>query len=233
MEMCKEMKAVNVTAMVGEYAGFKMSVSFDSFNQKFVMNLKGQLSHNLEIGADPLGNISRINHAIESMPRQLAELQTKLENVERQLETAKTEVTKPFAQEEELAQKLERLAALNALLNMDEKGDEALGMDDEPGEESESRETSGQAVQKSGQEESVPETEKKSNAVTMPYSGKAAGQGIAAGSGGFPTRKIAAAMADQPVQRMSLREKLEAFKMQAAGAGRTDMEKAKGKEETL
>ena len=47
-----------------EYAGFKMAVSFDSFNHKFVMNLKGQLSHNLEIGSDPLGNIARINHAL-------------------------------------------------------------------------------------------------------------------------------------------------------------------------
>lgn len=121
MEMCKEMKTVNVPATVGEYAGFKMAVSFDSFNHKFVMNLKGQLSHNLEIGSDPLGNIARINHALESMPKQLAEAQTKLENVEHQLETAKAEVQKPFSQEQELAEKLDRLSALNALLNMDER----------------------------------------------------------------------------------------------------------------
>ena len=80
------------------------------------MNLKGQLSHNLEVGSDPLGNISRINHALEFMPKQLMEAQTKLETVEHQLETAKVEVTKPFAQEAELAEKLERLSALNALL---------------------------------------------------------------------------------------------------------------------
>ena len=148
VEMCKETKTVNVPATVGEYAGFKMAVSFDSFNHKFVMNLKGQLSHNLEIGSDPLGNIARINHALESMPKQLAEAQTKLETVERQLETAKVEVTKPFAQEAELAEKLERLSALNALLNMDEKGDDALGMDDAPEEENEGQETSGHDVQK-------------------------------------------------------------------------------------
>lgn len=91
---------------------------FDAFNHKFVMNLKGQLSHNLEVGSDPLGNISRINHALESMPKQLMEAQTKLETVEHQLETAKVEVTKPFAQEAELAEKLERLSALNALLSV-------------------------------------------------------------------------------------------------------------------
>ena len=77
------------------------------------------------------------------MPKQLAEAQTKLETVERQLETAKVEVTKPFAQEAELAEKLERLSALNALLNMDEKGGDALGMDDAPEEENEGQETSG------------------------------------------------------------------------------------------
>lgn len=138
MEMCKEIKTVNAPAVIGEYAGFKMAVSFDSFNHKFVMNIKGQLSHNLEIGSDPLGNISRINHALESMTKELAEARTKLDNVEHQLETAKVEVTKPFAQEAELAEKLDRLSALNALLNMDEKGDDGIGMEDdtlEPGEE--------------------------------------------------------------------------------------------------
>ena len=68
------------------------------------------------------------------MPKQLTEAQTKLETVERQLETAKVEVKKPFAQESELAEKLKRLSALNALLNMDEKGGDAIGMDDTPEE---------------------------------------------------------------------------------------------------
>lgn len=123
MEMCREMKSVHVPAIVGEYAGFKMAVSFDSFSRKFVTNVKGQLSHNLEIGSDPLGNIARINHALESMPKHLAEARIKLENVECQLEIAKAKVIKPFAQEAELSKKLERLSSLNALLNMDEKGE--------------------------------------------------------------------------------------------------------------
>ena len=136
VEMCKEMKSVNAPTVIGEYAGFQMAVSFDSLNHKFVMNLKGELSHNLEVGADPLGNITRINNALEAMPRQLEESKTKLETVEHQLETAKAEVQKPFAQEAELAEKLDRLSALNALLNMDEKGGDALGMDDEPEQDS-------------------------------------------------------------------------------------------------
>jgi uncharacterized membrane-anchored protein YhcB (DUF1043 family) len=78
------------------------------------------------------------------MPKQLAEAQTKLETVEHQLETAKAEVTKPFAQEAELAEKLDRLSALNALLNMDEKGNDAIDMDDDAPEQ----DTSGQDVQK-------------------------------------------------------------------------------------
>ena len=129
--MCKEIKGINASADVGEYLGFKLNVTFDSFNNKFVMNVKGAMSHPMEVGTDSLGNIARINNALEAMPAQLEEAQTKLSNVEHQLETAKAEVNKPFAQEAELSEKLDRLTALNALLNMDEKGNDAIGMDEE------------------------------------------------------------------------------------------------------
>ena len=117
--MCKEIKGINASADVGEYLGFKLNVTFDSFNNKFVMNVKGAMSHPMEVGSDPLGNITRINNVLEAMPAQLEEAQTKLSNVEHQLETAKAEVDKPFPQEAELSEKLERLAELNALLNID------------------------------------------------------------------------------------------------------------------
>ncbi len=131
IEMCKAVKATDISTNIGEYAGFKLAVSFDSFNHKFVMNVKGQLSHNMEVGSDPLGNITRINNLLESIPKHLEETKTKLETVEHQLETAKIEVQKPFEKEAELAEKLDRLSVLNALLNMDEKGDEGIGMDDD------------------------------------------------------------------------------------------------------
>jgi len=244
VEMCKEMKTVNVPATVGEYAGFKMAVSFDSFNHKFVMNLKGQLSHNLEIGSDPLGNISRINHALESMPKQLAEAQTKLENVERQLETAKTEVNKPFAQEAELAEKLERLSALNALLNMDEKGDNAIGMDDSTDidnvqeEENSSQDTSGHNVQKFGNEKTISNKsgkEEQAADVPMPCPPGNIGQEFVAENRRPQGLKMAAGMADKPAQRTSLKEKLEAYKIKAAGGdlGKTLPQKAKDKAEAL
>ena len=195
VEMCKEIKSVNAPAMIGEYAGFKMSVSFDSFNHKFVMNVKGQLSHNLEIGSDPLGNIARINHALESMPKELAEAKTKLDNVEHQLETAKVEVQKPFAQEEELAEKLDRLSALNALLNMDEKGDDGIGMDDDASEQN----TSGQDVNQSAQQ-----------------------------NGLKPERKES--VADKPLTRVSLKERLEVMKERVlvGGVDKTVHQKEKG-----
>lgn len=98
----------------------------------------------MEIGADPFGNLQRLSNALEGMTGKMADVEQKLSNVEHQLETAKVEVTKPFAQEQELVEKLERLAELNALLNMDEKGDNVLDMgDDEP--EDETGEQSAQA----------------------------------------------------------------------------------------
>ena len=164
------------------------------------------------------------------MPKQLSEAQTKLETVQRQLETAKAEVTKPFAQEAELAEKLERLSALNALLNMDEKGDDALGMDDAPEEENGGQETSGHDVQKSAQEEKTserPETGERAANVPIPYPVENARHDYTMGSGGL---RAAAAMADKPVQRASLKEKLAAYKAQVSGA---DTDKAKRKKETL
>lgn len=130
---------------IGEFQGFKVSVSFDSFFSKFTISLKGSLSHEVEIGADPLGNLQRLSNALEGMTRKMSDVEQKLSNVEHQLETAKVEVTKPFAQEQELAEKLERLAELNALLNMDEKGDNALDMgDDEPEDENGEQSTQAQ-----------------------------------------------------------------------------------------
>lgn len=136
IDMCRSAKQPNMAVTIGEYQGFKMSMSFDSFFSKFTISLKGSLSHEVEIGADPLGNLQRLFNALDGMTGKMADVEQKLSNVEHQLETAKVEVTKPFAQEQELAEKLERLAELNALLNMDEKGDNALDMgDDEPEEE--------------------------------------------------------------------------------------------------
>ena len=131
IDMCRSAKQPNMAVTIGEYQGFKMSVSFDSFFSKFTVNLKGSISHEVEIGTDPLGNLQRLSNALEGMTGRMETVAQKLENVEHQLETAKVEVTKPFAQEAELAEKLERLTELNALLNMDEKGGDGIDMDDE------------------------------------------------------------------------------------------------------
>ena len=142
-------------------------------------------------------------------------------------------LTKPFTQEAELAEKLERLSALNALLNMDEKGDNALGMDDGPEEENGGQKTSGHDVQKSAQTEKTserPETGERAANTPIPYPVENARHDYTTGSGGL---RAAAAMADKPAQRASLKEKLAAYKAQASGADRADTEKAKRKEETL
>ena len=124
--ICKESKDIDASVDVGEYLGFSLKVKFDAFYRKFVLNVKGDMSHPIEIGVDPFGNLTRINNALEAMPAELEEAQTKLANVEHQLETAKIEVNKPFLQEAELSEKLERLAELDALLNMGEKEDSII-----------------------------------------------------------------------------------------------------------
>lgn len=129
--MCKEMKIANAPVPIGEYLGMKMSVQFEPFTRKFSLTLKGNLSHTVDIGSDPNDNITRINNALEGMGKRLEESVTKLSNVEDQLKMAKAEVVKPFEKEAELSAKLERLTELNALLNMDEKGDDAVDVDED------------------------------------------------------------------------------------------------------
>ena len=129
--ICKEMKQANVAVPIGEYLGMKMNVTFDSFFRKFTLNMKGKLSHEVEIGSDPSGNITRIGNAMDSMTKQLEDAIAKLANVEQQLETAKIEVEKPFPQDQELNDKLTRLAELNSLLDMDEKGEDAVDLDED------------------------------------------------------------------------------------------------------
>ena len=131
LAMCQEMDSLQQTVEIGEYAGMRMKVAFDSFNRKFVMSLKGELSHNFELGSDAFGNITRLYNVLDGMAGELSEAETKLNNVTHQLETAKLEVQKPFPAEEELKEKMERLAELDALLNMDEKGETPV-LENEP-----------------------------------------------------------------------------------------------------
>ncbi|MCQ5166008.1 SNF2-related protein [Roseburia hominis] len=131
LAMCQEMDSLQQTVEIGEYAGMRMKVTFDSFNRKFVMSLKGELSHNFELGSDVFGNITRLHNVLDGMAGELSEAETKLNNVTHQLETAKLEVQKPFPAKEELKEKMERLAELDALLNMDEKGETPV-LENEP-----------------------------------------------------------------------------------------------------
>ena len=132
--------------------------------------------------------------------------------MEHQLETAKAEVDKPFPQEVELSEKLERLAELNALLNMDEKGDDAIGMDDE-------------ATEPEKSQEDVKSVDKKGDEVAdMPIKQSNLGKTVTDGK-----------LSDRPAERTSLQEKFAAMKARVSGtpAGRNAADKAKKKEEIL
>ena len=128
---CAGMKAVNTAGQIGEYHGFALVASYDTFNQKFMLMVKRQCSYTIEVGKDPLGNIQRINNVLASIEKKLPEAESKLETLQAQLEAAREEVKRPFPQAAELEEKSARLAVLNALLNMDERGgSEAVALDD-------------------------------------------------------------------------------------------------------
>ena len=123
LAVCKDIKSVDAAMDIGSYQGFNMRIQFDSWSKEFILSVKHESVAKVRLGADALGNITRINNLLESYPEKLAEAEQRLETVQEQMANAKEEVGKPFPKEEELNQKLERLSELNALLNMDERED--------------------------------------------------------------------------------------------------------------
>ncbi len=132
---CAGLKTVSTGGKVGEYHGFTLSASYNMFSNAFELTVKGKCSYKLEIGKDPVGNMQRIHNTLSSIDRKLTESEQKLETVQQQLATAQEEVKKPFPKETELNEKIERLSELNALLNMDEKGNETIMADEDIGRE--------------------------------------------------------------------------------------------------
>ncbi|RHG51342.1 DNA methylase [Ruminococcus sp. AM22-13] len=150
---CAGLKTVSTGGKVGEYHGFTLSASYNMFSNAFELTVKGKCSYKLEIGKDPVGNMQRIHNTLSSIDRKLTESEQKLETVQQQLATAQEEVKKPFPKEAELNEKMERLSELNALLNMDEKGNETIMADEDIGREGSSTD-SRDAVE----EKELPET---------------------------------------------------------------------------
>ncbi len=132
---CAGLKTVSTGGKVGEYHGFTLSASYNMFSNAFELTIKGKCSYKLEIGKDPVGNMQRIHNTLSSIDRKLTESEQKLETVQQQFATAQEEVKKPFPKEAELNEKMERLSELNALLNMDEKGNETIMADEDIGRE--------------------------------------------------------------------------------------------------
>ena len=130
---CKSMNSPDAIPL-GEYRGFQMELYFDTVQRNYVVKLKGETSRDVPLGDDSHGNIVRIDNGIERFEEALADTKNSLENTEKQFETAKQEIEKPFAKEEELRAKTTRLDELNILLNMDKKENEIVGGEPDEGE---------------------------------------------------------------------------------------------------
>ena len=134
VDAMKEVKGLEPVP-IGSYRGFQMSLTLEDFGKQYVLTLKGKMSHRVELGKDPRGNLIRIDNALAGMETRLAHVQEKLDSLYAQMETAKAELGKPFPQEQELREKSARLAQLNIELNIDDRTPiEAMSevSDDEP-----------------------------------------------------------------------------------------------------
>ena len=134
LDACQAMTSPNPVPL-GEYRGFQTELSFDTFAKEYKVKLKGELGYSVSLGTDTFGNITRLDNALEGLPKRLEINEQELENVKTQFETAKVDVEKPFNQEEELKTKTARLNELNALLNVDKRENEIVGGEPDEGDE--------------------------------------------------------------------------------------------------
>ena len=138
LAVCKEYPMAE-PAEIGSYRGFKLEVFYDTFNAHYCLYLCGKAKHKVDLGTDPLGNLTRIENELAKIPAKLEAAKTKKAETIEQLEIAKIEVEKPFAFEDELKEKSERLNALNIELNLDQKDPAVLDAEPEQSEEAPER----------------------------------------------------------------------------------------------
>lgn len=134
IETCKAQTSPELKE-VGSFRGFTLMLSYDTFGKTFKLTLKGALSHTIDLGSDIHGNIQRMENAFDMFPTRLNACEQALANLQTQIENAKAEVEKPFAQEDELRTKTARLAELDAMLNMDKRENDTLDAAPEQEEE--------------------------------------------------------------------------------------------------
>ena len=142
LAICKEHPLSQATE-IGSYRGFQLEVYYDTINSHYCLNLCGKCRHKVELGSDALGNLTRIENELSRLPAMLTATKTRKEEIVTQLENAKVEVKKPFAFEEELKEKTDRLNALNIELNLNEKDTSAIDTEPEQGDELPERKNKG------------------------------------------------------------------------------------------
>ena len=125
LEACKTKTTPDIED-IGEYRGFRLELGFNSICKEFTMTMKNKYSYNISLGSDVFGNITRINNALDGIKDKIPDQKLMVEDIEKQLETAKIEVQKPFPKEAELNEKLKKLEELNILLKIDEKEKQVL-----------------------------------------------------------------------------------------------------------
>ena len=134
LAICKDYP-MSAPTEIGSYRGIRMEIYYDTVNAHYCMNLCGRAKHKVDLGSDALGNLTRIENELSKLPARLEAAKTKKAETIVQLETAKEEIKKPFAFEDELKEKTERLNALNIELNLNEKDTSVMDTEPEQTEE--------------------------------------------------------------------------------------------------
>lgn len=121
---------------IGRYKGFDLQIAYFAMDKMYLAYLVGSGINPVQLGADAVGNTVRLDNCLHNLPQSVTDLESKLVQLQKQLENAKEQLAQPFVQADELAEKSKRLAELEALLNLNEKD---IVLDTVPDEEQQCR----------------------------------------------------------------------------------------------
>ena len=121
---------------IGRYKGFDLQIAYFAMDKMYLAYLVGSGINPVQLSANVVGNIMRLDNCLHNLPQSVTDLESKLVQLQKQLENAKEQLAQPFAQADELAEKSKRLAELEALLNLNEKD---IVLDTVPDEEQQCR----------------------------------------------------------------------------------------------
>ncbi len=128
--------------IIGSYRGFEIIPKERNLGyENPAIILKGARVYTISVSDSDVGIIARIDNALERLETYRDDDRRDIGDYERRLEASKLQLTRPFEQEQELADTLAELTRINLELDIDRGADDGALLDDDSQNEAENKDS--------------------------------------------------------------------------------------------